>query len=83
MRTASTRPPVSCQLNLEDGIVDIESFRTGARHARWNETEITIVVIDALYKCSDVDNVGEVLCQYCMDGSLNRATRLGEQGSPA
>ena len=74
MRTASTRPPVSCQLNLEDGVVDIESFRAGARHARWDEADITIVVIDAVYKCNDFDNVGKVLYQYCTDGSLTRVT---------
>jgi hypothetical protein len=65
MRISIDRPPVSCQLNLVDGIADIESFRTGARAAGWIEGEITIAVIQAMYKSQHIDDVGEVLCQYC------------------
>lgn len=72
MQTSINRRPVSCQLNLADGVADIESFRTGAREASWIEAEITIVVIQAVYKSQHFDNVGEVLSQYCTDESLSR-----------
>ena len=74
MRTSISRRPVSCQLNLADGVADIESFRTGAREAKWVEAEITIVVIQAVYKSQHFDNVGEVLSQYCTDESLSCCT---------
>lgn len=75
MRTSVNRLPVSCQLNLVDGVNDIESFRTGAREAGWIEGEITIVVIQAVYNSQDFDVVGEVLSQYCTDESLSCRTR--------
>jgi hypothetical protein len=74
MRTSISRRPVSCQLNLADGVADIESFRAGAREASWVENEITITVIQAVYKSQHFDQVGEVLAQYCTDESLSCRT---------
>ena len=69
MRNLADLPLVSCQLNLLDGIADIASFRAGAACANWTNHEITVVVINAVYKSSYFDDVGMVLSQYCTSES--------------
>ena len=72
MRTLVDLPLVTCQLGLLDGIADIASFRAGAASANWTNHEITIVVINAVYKSSYFDDVGEFLSQYCTSESAIR-----------
>lgn len=70
MRTIADLPLVSCQLDLSDGVADIESFRAGARSANWTNDEINVAVIKAVYESFRFDDVGEILYQYCTDESL-------------
>jgi len=62
-------PRVSCQLHLSDGVADVESFRAGAARANWTNSQIVVAVLDAVYKSHHIDDVGEVLYQYCTDES--------------
>jgi hypothetical protein len=65
MQALAELPVVSCQLNLSDGIDDIESFRAGARRVNWKEEEISLAVANAVYRSNSIDDVGLILFHYC------------------
>ena len=74
MRDLAELPRVSCKLESSDGLVDIESFRAGATSTGWTNDEITVAVAKALGQCRVLDDVGVVLCQYCIPKSWVSST---------
>lgn len=69
MRDFFDLPRVSCKLKFSDALVDIASFRAGAKTAGWTSTEITVAIMKASELSRELDDIGVVLCQYCVDKS--------------